>query len=103
MRIWKPLQMPSTGPPCLGEAHDLRHHGREARDGAGADVVAVGEAARQHDRVEAGQVGVPVPDVLALEAEELRGADDVLLAVGAGEDDDAKSHGSYASPTTSMR
>ena len=53
----------------LGEAHDLGHDRAEARDGAAADVVAVGEAARQHDRVEAGEVGVAVPDVLGLEAE----------------------------------
>ncbi len=88
-------------PALLGEADDLGHDGAEAGDGPGPDVVAVGEASRQHDRVEAGDVGVAVPDVLGLVAEVLRGADDVLLAVGAGEDDDAEAHG-YSS-TVSMR
>ena len=50
---WKPLQMPSTEPAVRGEALDLGHHRREARDRAGAQVVAVGEAARDDDRVDA--------------------------------------------------
>ena len=45
-RIWKPLQMPSTGPPSAANRATARHHGREARDRAAAQVVAVGEAAR---------------------------------------------------------
>ena len=49
-RTWKPLQMPSTGPPRSANARIARHDRREARHRAGAQVVAVGEAARQdHD------------------------------------------------------
>jgi hypothetical protein len=43
---WKPLQMPEHEPAVRGEALDLAHHRREARDRADAQVVAVGEAAR---------------------------------------------------------
>ena len=49
VRIWKPLQMPSTSPPVGGERRDRAHDRREARDRAAAEVVAVREAARQHD------------------------------------------------------
>ena len=60
---WNPLQMPSTRPPARGELLDAGHDRRKARDGARAQVVAVGEAAGQHDRVEAVQrKGVGVPD-----------------------------------------
>ncbi len=38
--------MPSTGPPERGELGHRLHRGREARDRPGAQVVAVGEAAR---------------------------------------------------------
>ena len=50
---WKPLQMPSTGPPSLANAIDRLHQRREARDRADAQVVAVGEAAGDDDRVDA--------------------------------------------------
>ena len=59
---WKPLQMPSTGPAVAGEALDLLHHRREARERAGAQVVAVGEAAGDDHRVDALQVVVAVPE-----------------------------------------
>ena len=57
--------MPSTGPPSRGELGDRLHHRREARDRAGAQVVAVGEAAGDDDRVDALQVAVLVPEQLA--------------------------------------
>ena len=50
-RIWKPLQMPSTAPPCRRERGHGLHHGREARHRAAPQVVAVGEAARQDHEV----------------------------------------------------
>ena len=55
-RIWKPLQMPSTGPPRVGERAHRRHDRREARHRAGAQVVAVREAAGQDHDVGALQV-----------------------------------------------
>ena len=60
-RIWKPLQMPSTGRPAPGRVDDRRHHRGEAGDRACAQVVAVGEAAGHHHGVDAAQVGVGVP------------------------------------------
>ena len=54
--------MPSTGPPSAAKRRDGLHRGREAGDRAGAQVVAVGEAARDDDRVDAGEVGLLVPD-----------------------------------------
>ena len=59
---WKPLQMPSTSPPWRGEALDLGHDRREARERARAQVVAVGEAAGDDHRVDALQVVVAVPE-----------------------------------------
>ena len=58
-RIWKPLQMPSTGPPLGRERLDRAHHRAEAGDGAGAQVVAVGEAAGQDHRVDVAEGLLP--------------------------------------------
>ena len=44
-----------------GEALDLLHERREPRERAGAQVVAVGEAAGDDDRVDVLQVVVAVP------------------------------------------
>ena len=54
MRIWKPLQIPSTRPPLAGELGDRLHDRREARDRAAAEVVAVGEPAGEDDGCRAG-------------------------------------------------
>ncbi len=43
--------MPSTGPPARANAADRGHDRGEAGDGAGAQVVAVGESSRQDDDV----------------------------------------------------
>ena len=71
------------------EARDGLHHRREARQGAGAQVVAVGEAPRQDDAVEAAEVGRGVPDELGLRAQLRNARDRVVLTVRAGEDNDA--------------
>ncbi len=75
---------------ALGGDPDRLDHGRERRHGPAAQIVAIGEAARQHDQVQARrQLGVLVPDHRDLGA---GGALDrhlaVAVAVGAGEDDD---------------
>ena len=49
-----------------GERDHRLHRRREARDRAGAQVVAVGEAAWDDDRVGAAQVALGVPDQLGL-------------------------------------
>ena len=57
---------------ALGERLHRAHDRREARHGAGPQVVAVREAAGQNHDVGALQVGVLVPDVLGLLAEHVR-------------------------------
>ena len=54
------------------ERRDGRHDRREPRDRTGAQVVAVREAAGQHDGVEPVEVGVVVPDVADLGTEAAR-------------------------------
>ena len=71
-----------------GEALDLLHHRREARDRADPQVVAVGEAAGDDDRVGAAQVVVGVPEQLGV-ADPPRRLQRVHLVTRAGEADDA--------------
>jgi hypothetical protein len=76
-----------------GVAFDRLHDRRELGQRAGAQVVAVGEAAGDDDAVGAAQVGVLVPEDLAFGAENV--AHDVLrvvIAVRAGEENDAEFH-----------
>ena len=77
---------------ALARERDHRlHDRREARDRADAQVVAVGEAAGDDDRVDALQVGVAVPQDRRLAdalARELR----VDLVAGAGEAQHAEPH-----------
>ena len=53
--------MPSTGSPSFAAAITDVHDRREPGDRAAAQVVAVGEAAGQDDRVDAVQIGIAVP------------------------------------------
>ena len=90
MSTWKPLQMPTTGPPARGELGDRVHHRREAGDRAGAQVVAVGEAAGHDDRVDAADRRVAVPAASRPRAPSVLDRPlHVELAVGAGEQHDA--------------
>ena len=59
--IWKPLQMREHRAAALGVRDDLLHDRAEARDGAGAQVVAVAESTRQDDDVAALQIVILVP------------------------------------------
>jgi hypothetical protein len=63
----KPVADAHDRPTALGEAHDLGHDRAEPRHRTAADVVTVGEAARQHERVETGELRVAVPHVAGLE------------------------------------
>ena len=93
--IWKPLQIPITGPPCGGELLYGRHYWREPCDGARPQVVAIGEAAGENDAVKTrGQVrGFVMPEVLGPLAQHV--FEDVV-AVGvapcAGENNDSEAH-----------
>ena len=69
---------------------DLGHHRREPRDGAAAEVVAVREAARQHDRVDALEVVVAVPERDGLVAADAYGAVGVDVVERTGEGDDRR-------------
>ena len=61
VRIWKPLHEPMSGPPSAANALDRGHDRREAGNRPGAQVIAVGEAAGQHDRVRLAELGLGVP------------------------------------------
>ena len=76
-----------------GVAADRLHHRRELRERAGAEVVAVCEAARDDHAVGAVQVGLLVPEELRLFAEDVLGdVQRVVVAVRAGKDDDREFH-----------
>src|SRR6185437_7198908 len=75
---------PEHRPAFAGELDHRLHRLREARDRTGAQVVPVGEAARDDDRVGALQVAVAMPDQLGV-PHVPRGLDRVHLVAGAGE------------------
>ena len=77
----------------MGELDHRLHHRREPGDRAGAQIVAVGEAAGDDDRVDALQVTVAVPEQLGV-ADPLSGEQRVDVVTGAGEADDAELHAS---------
>src|SRR5213593_4008318 len=73
----------------FGKADDRRHHGREPGDRAGAEIVPVGEAAGNDDRIYLRQRGCLVPDEVSLDAQDLRhGLMTVAIAIGPREDED---------------
>ena len=98
VRTWKPLQMPTTGPPGRAKRRHGLHDRRKAGQGTRAQVVAVGEAAGQDHRVDLAQAGVAVPEQHALGPGRLGRLHHVVLAVGAGEDDDADARRQVRSP-----
>src|SRR5687767_3517144 len=89
----KPVAEADHGPTALSVLHDLAHDRAEARDRAGAQVVAVAEAAGEDDDVTPLQVVILVPEVDRFLAERLDdGLKGVVVAVGARERDDAELH-----------
>ena len=75
------------------ECLDRPHHRRKSGDGAGAKIIAIGEPAGQDDRIEAGQRSFLMPDWDRFLAEDAgNDVDAVVIAVGAGENDDAEIH-----------
>src|SRR5262249_44072422 len=70
-------------------AHDRRKLG----DGSRAQVIAVGESARQNDGVKAGDVGRLVPDkVNRLLQDLVERIESVVVAIRSGEDDNTNFH-----------
>lgn len=77
------------GQASSGLAHDFTHDGGGRGDRAAAQVVAVGEAAWDHDRVHAVQVGVLVPQGHGLRTRDFHRAGGIAVIEGAREGDDS--------------
>ena len=86
--IWKPLQMPRIGMPFGRGILHLRHDRRERGDRARTQVVAVAEAAGQHERVDAVEVVRAVPERDRLGAGDADRALRVAVVERTGEGDD---------------
>ncbi len=93
---------------AVADAHDVHPgvrflfyvgHDRRARgNGAGAQIVAIGKAARQNDEVHIGKRGFGMPDSDGLDAGDVRQrVEHVTLAIGAGENDDGRLHAYFSS------
>jgi hypothetical protein len=80
----------------VGEFGHRLHHRSEPGDGAGTQVVAVGEAAGNDDRVDALQVTVGVLEQDGF-ADTLRRPERVNLVTRSGETDDAEFHAATSS------
>ena len=78
--------------PLASRVDDLGHHRREASDRTAAQVVAVREAARQHDRVDPLEVDIAVPQRDGLATCDLNRSAGVDVVERAGEGDDADLH-----------
>ncbi len=90
-------------PSVVGEGRHLLHDGAEAGDGAGAQVVAVGEAAGQDDAIGVLEIVVLVPEVVRFGLGKVReSVVRVVVAVGAGEDDDAEADRSLRPPSAPL-
>ena len=75
------------------EGLDRGHHRREASDCAGAQVVAVGKAARQHDRVGVTEVDLRMPHESRIPADEAGDMREVPVAPGPREDQHGDARG----------
>ena len=78
---------------------DLLHDRREARDGAGPQVISVSESSGKNDGVGAAEAGVLVPDEFSVLTEHVpRNVIRVVVAIRSREDNNSKLH-----DATSMR
>ena len=98
----EPVADPEHRPAAVGERGDRPHHRAEPRDDAGAQVVAVREAAGQQDPVHAVEIRRLVPQDHRLRAGERDGVDRVDVAVGAREQDDADAGRHPAAPAVAV-
>src|SRR5438132_7453204 len=79
--------------PAPGEFLDGLHHRRKPRDGAGAQIVAVGKSTGQNNGVAIGKILGLVPDKFdGLLQDITNGVKRVVVAIGPGENDDSKFH-----------
>src|ERR1700744_2082827 len=81
--------------PTVRSGDDFSHHRGEFRDGAAAQVVAVGEPAGHHHRVDIleGGVGVPQADRLGTDGTHCTGSVHVVERSGKGDDATPGRHG----------
>ena len=89
----EPVADPQHEPALGRERADRAHDRAEPRDDPGTQVVAVGEAAGQHDGGDAVERGLLVPQFDGLCAGAGERVDRVPVAVAAREDDDADADG----------
>ncbi len=86
--------MPENQSAVGGELSHRGHDRRKFGDGAAAEIIAVGEAAGQDHGVGVAQRSGVVPDKFAGLAEVMGdGVPGVVVAIAAGKNDDAESHG----------
>jgi hypothetical protein len=83
-RIWKPLQIPTTAPPGLGESPHLVHDRGEPRDGAASHVVAVGRTRRAGSPRRRHEIAIRVPQSDAHPAHDAHRAQRVLSSSDPG-------------------
>ena len=82
---------------AVGEFLDRLHHRREARDGAGAQIIAVGKSAGQDNDVAVREVLRLVPDECDGLLEDVSdGVKGVVVAVGRGKNNDSEFHAAAA-------
>jgi hypothetical protein len=81
------------GPAVAGKGRHRAHDRGKARQRPGAQVVAVGKPAGHDHRVDAGEVGVAVPQQLRLAADQPDGVGGVALVTRAGKPHDANAGG----------
>ncbi len=80
-------------PACGRELFDRAHHRRKLGDGAAAQIVAIGETARQNDGIDIAERGGTVPDEFSRLTEIMRdGVSSIVVAIASGKDNDAKFH-----------
>src|SRR5207253_4462765 len=85
-----------------GVTPDRLHDRSELRQRAGAQIIAVREAAGDDYAVNAFEIRLLVPKHFRLGAEEIaRDVQRVVIAIGTGEDDDAEFHNGYRLPVAS--
>ena len=79
--------------PRGGKVLHRAHDGREAGDGSAAQIIPVGKSPRHDHRVETGERGILVPDVIGGgTGQGIEDMDAVLVAIGPGEADDGEFH-----------
>src|ERR1700761_303800 len=88
--------------PGPGRGDQFGHDRGEPRDGPAAQVVAVGEATGQDDRVHAVQVVLVMPEGDGIAAGPLDGPGGLLLVEGSGERDDTDARG-HRTPQETLR